>query len=98
MTTKRLFWQGRKRCTYKTTEKISAITTINGRLCIFEEGKSKPWEFTLQGTFLNNARFSNDESDKRFLEEKYGLKVFDKESLNKINDGLRESQEIELKK
>ena len=47
---------------------------------------------------LKNARFSNDESDKSFLEEKYGLKVFDKESLNKINEGLEESQEIELKK
>ncbi len=90
--------RGETRTTYKTTEKISGITTINGRLCIYEEGKSKPWEFTYLGTLLKVARFSNNESDRKFLEEKYGLKNIDKESIDEINRRLIEPKEIELKK
>lgn len=66
------FYSKEKR--FKTQCKINAVTTLNGKICIFEENKYSPWELTSTGKVVKVAKFNaGRESEAQFLKENYGI-------------------------
>lgn len=66
---------------YKTQCPIEAVTSINGKICIYEKGKINPWELSVTGRVFKAATF-NSFADAEYLK---GFGVTDAEQIKQLN-------------
>ena len=74
---------------YKTQCPIEAVTSINGKICIYEKGKINPWELSVTGRVFKAATF-NSSADVEYLK---GFGVTDAEQIKQLNQEAK--QEID---
>ena len=69
------------RTCYKTQCPIASVTTINGKICIYEKGKINPWELSVTGRVFKAATFNS------FVDAEYlkGFGITDAEQIKQLN-------------
>lgn len=77
------------RTCYKTQRPIASVTTINGKICIFEKDKDNPWVVTGTGKVVQAATF-NPFVNAEYLKE---LGITDAEQTQRLNQEAK--QEID---
>ncbi len=76
---------------FKTQCEISSVTTINGKIYIYEKNKYLPWQISCTGNIVKVAMFrTNNADEKRYLKEAFGIekegeiKIVNKEAVEEI--------------
>lgn len=85
---------------YRTQGKITAVTTLNGKICIFEEHKLLPWEVTASGKVVKAAKFNPNRAEEvQYLKENFGITTAEEIALvnQEANEELN-AKEIKLQK
>ena len=85
---------------YRTQGKITAVTTLNGKICIFEEHKLLPWEVTASGKVVRAAKFNPNRAEEvQYLKENFGITTVEEIALvnQEANEELN-AKEIKLQK
>lgn len=80
---------------YKTQCPIEAVTSINGKICIYEKGKINPWVVTGTGKVVQAATFNP------FVNAEYlkGLGITDAEQIKQLNqEAMQEIDEAKREK